>query len=44
MGQRNRGREKFLAWIGPYGALPDARIVLDDQESGDVLADWPDAT
>ncbi|MFC7018078.1 hypothetical protein ACFQMH_41650 [Streptomyces viridiviolaceus] len=34
-------RRKFVAWIGSYGALPNARITLVDEETGIVLATWP---
>ncbi|PWI07341.1 hypothetical protein DIZ27_28155 [Streptomyces sp. NWU339] len=35
-------RDKFVAWVGVYGALPDARVTLVDAEAGAVLRVWPD--
>ncbi|MFI0813899.1 hypothetical protein [Streptomyces echinatus] len=35
-------RDKFRRWVGEYGGLPGVRITLVDEESGDVLAAWPD--
>ena len=34
-------RSKFVAWVGAYGALPDARVTLVDEETGAVLTMWP---
>jgi hypothetical protein len=34
-------RRKFVAWVGSYGALPDARITLGDVEAGIVPTTWP---
>nr|BAK19868.1 hypothetical protein [Streptomyces rochei] len=34
-------RDKFRRWIGEYGGMPGARLVLTDEETGEVLADWP---
>lgn len=36
-------RGKFRTWIGSYGGLPGARVVLADEETGGVLAEWPDS-
>jgi hypothetical protein len=33
---------KFASWIGSYSGLPDARVTLVDEETGSVLATWPD--
>lgn len=41
-GSETIARGKFVSWVGVYGALPDARITLVDQETGDALAVWPD--
>ncbi|MEV0695490.1 hypothetical protein, partial [Streptomyces sp. NPDC050388] len=30
-------RDKFVVWVGVYGALPDARVTLVDEETGAVL-------
>jgi len=35
-------RGKFRDWIGEHGSLPDARVVLVDEETGETLAEWPD--
>jgi hypothetical protein len=35
-------RGKFRDWIGEHGTLPDARVTLVDEETGDVLTTWPD--
>ncbi|MGW7823553.1 hypothetical protein ACWGLF_36730 [Streptomyces puniciscabiei] len=34
-------RDKFRRWVGEYGSMPDARITLTDEDTGDVLAAWP---
>jgi hypothetical protein len=33
---------KFTRWVGEYGSMPDARITLTDEETGEQLAVWPD--
>jgi hypothetical protein len=35
-------RRKFVRWIGEHGALPEARITLTDEETGEQLDEWPD--
>ncbi|MGY1579124.1 hypothetical protein [Streptomyces sp. MN13] len=35
-------RRKFSGWVGEYGTLPDARITLTDEETGETLTMWPD--
>ncbi|MGI5436833.1 hypothetical protein ACQEV4_04995 [Streptomyces shenzhenensis] len=32
---------KFRSWVGEYGSLPGAHIVLVDAEAGEALASWP---
>ncbi|MFG2368805.1 hypothetical protein ACGFY3_45635 [Streptomyces mirabilis] len=32
---------KFRSWVGEYGSLPGAHIVLVDKEEGEALASWP---
>lgn len=32
---------KFRSWVGEYGSLPGAHIVLVDKEAGEALASWP---
>jgi hypothetical protein len=36
-------RRKFVRWIGEHGSLPDARITLTDEETGEQLDEWPAA-
>lgn len=43
-GSRATADRKFVEWIGEYGALPDARITLVDEETGTVIHRWPDGT
>ncbi|MER6350701.1 hypothetical protein ABT186_02295 [Streptomyces sp. NPDC001634] len=33
---------KFRSWVGEYGSLPGAHIVLVDKEEGEALASWPE--
>ncbi|AYN37819.1 hypothetical protein D9753_01270 [Streptomyces dangxiongensis] len=40
-GREETARDKFRRWVGEYGAMPDARVTLTDEETGDVLATWP---
>lgn len=35
-------RSKFTAWVGSSGGLPEPRVTLVDEETGRVLATWPD--
>ncbi|MFD5491653.1 hypothetical protein ACFWH4_01595 [Streptomyces sp. NPDC127091] len=35
-------RSKFVAWIGEWGDLPDARVTLTDEETGTTLTTWPE--
>ncbi|MEW2623664.1 hypothetical protein [Streptomyces sp. NPDC048106] len=35
-------RDKYRRWIGEYGDMPGARLILTDEETSDVLAAWPD--
>ncbi|MFJ9101263.1 hypothetical protein ACIRJM_22680 [Streptomyces sp. NPDC102405] len=35
-------RRQFKVWIGERGSMPDARITLVDEETGEVLTMWPD--
>ncbi|MEU5599236.1 hypothetical protein [Streptomyces sp. NPDC020298] len=34
--------DKFRRWVGEYGSMPGARISLTDQDTGEMLASWPD--
>ncbi|MEU9323164.1 hypothetical protein AB0D91_05030 [Streptomyces canus] len=29
-------------WVGSWGELPDARITLVDEETGETLTEWPE--
>lgn len=35
-------RRQWTAWTGERGSMPGARITLVDEETGDVLASWPE--
>jgi hypothetical protein len=37
-------RDRLRDWIGERGSMPGARIVLVDDETGAVLATWPEET
>ncbi|MEU0053509.1 hypothetical protein ABZ299_28410 [Streptomyces sp. NPDC006184] len=41
-GSEETARDKFRRWVGEYGGMPGARVTLTDEETGDVLATWPD--
>ncbi|MFF9090812.1 hypothetical protein ACF1BE_31420 [Streptomyces sp. NPDC014991] len=41
-GREEIARDKFRRWVGEYGSMPGARIILTDDKNGDVLAAWPD--
>lgn len=41
-GSEETARDKFRRWVGEYGGMPAARVTLTDEETGDVLAAWPD--
>jgi hypothetical protein len=34
-------RQKFVAWVGSVGSMPEPRVTLTDEETGEQLADWP---
>ncbi|MFB7732790.1 hypothetical protein ACFC08_00020 [Streptomyces sp. NPDC056112] len=38
---RGTADRKLAGWVGEYGTLPDARITLVDEETGEELATWP---
>ncbi|WP_171109227.1 MULTISPECIES: hypothetical protein [unclassified Streptomyces] len=42
-GSEATARRKFSSWVGEYGSLPDARITLVDEETGETLTEWPGA-
>jgi len=35
-------RGKLRDWVGEWGGLPDARVILVDEETGRVLTTWPE--
>ncbi|MFF8867865.1 hypothetical protein ACF08B_38140 [Streptomyces sp. NPDC015139] len=35
-------RRKLARWVGEYGAMPDGRITLTDNDTGTVLQAWPE--
>jgi hypothetical protein len=35
-------RAMLPVWVGSWGALPDARITLVDEETGETLTTWPE--
>ncbi|TXJ75435.1 hypothetical protein E2C11_23265 [Streptomyces lavendulae] len=41
-GREATARRKLAAWIGEYGNLPDVRVLLADEETGEQLGVWPD--
>jgi hypothetical protein len=43
-GSEVTARRKFSAWVGSYGTIPDTRITLADDETGETLTTWPDET
>ena len=40
-GSEETARDKFRRWIGEHGSLPDARVTLVDEETGEELSSWP---
>lgn len=40
-GSEATARRKFTSWIGEYGSMPGARVILVDEETGEKLAAWP---
>jgi hypothetical protein len=40
-GSEATARRKFTSWIGEWGELPEARVVLVDEETGEMLDSWP---
>ena len=37
-------RDQLPVWVGSWGSLPDARITLVDEETGETLTTWPEDT
>ncbi|NEA48451.1 hypothetical protein [Streptomyces sp. SID10815] len=40
-GSEVTARRKLINWVGEYGGMPDARITLTDETTGETLAAWP---
>jgi hypothetical protein len=40
-GSEVTARRKFSAWVGSYSIIPDTRITLADDETGETLTTWP---
>ncbi|MFB7739987.1 hypothetical protein ACFC08_37840 [Streptomyces sp. NPDC056112] len=40
-GSETTARRKFPSWVGEYGSMPGARIILTDEQQGSVLTSWP---
>ncbi len=34
--------DQLPVWVGSWGGLPDARITLVDEETGETLTEWPE--
>ncbi|MEU6777035.1 hypothetical protein [Streptomyces sp. NPDC046759] len=41
-GREETARDKFRRWVGEYGGILSARVILADEDVGDELAGWPD--
>lgn len=41
-GSEATARGKFRDWIGSYGSLTGAHVVLVDEEAGETLDEWPE--
>jgi hypothetical protein len=41
-GSEATARGKHRDWIGEHGGMPDARVTLVDEETGETLTTWPD--
>ncbi|WP_189315533.1 hypothetical protein [Streptomyces brasiliensis] len=35
-------RGKFVSWVGAYGTVPGARLVLADEVEARAIVVWPD--
>ncbi|MEV0220926.1 hypothetical protein [Streptomyces sp. NPDC050704] len=34
-------RDLLPVWVGSWGTLPDCRVTLVDEETGETLTTWP---
>jgi hypothetical protein len=41
-GSEATARSMLPVWVGNWGGLPDARVTLVDEETGETLTTWPD--
>ncbi|MFI1165669.1 hypothetical protein ACH4UM_19145 [Streptomyces sp. NPDC020801] len=42
-GSEATARRKWSGWVGEYGNLRGAHVVLIGEETGDTLASWPES-
>jgi hypothetical protein len=40
-GNEETPRGMIPVWVGSWGDLPDARVTLFDEETGETLTTWP---
>lgn len=41
-GSEDMARDMLPVWVGKWGDLPDARVTLIDEETGETLTTWPE--
>lgn len=41
-GREETAREQLPVWVGNWGGLPDARVTLVDEDTGETLTTWPE--
>lgn len=41
-GSEETARDQLAVWVGNWGELPNARIALVDEETGETLKEWPE--
>jgi hypothetical protein len=40
--RESTARSMLTVWVGSWGTMPDARVTLVDEETGETLTTWPD--
>lgn len=40
-GSEKTARDMIAVWVGSWGELPNARVTLVDEETGETLTEWP---